>query len=66
MGKLYHVWTYKVILKDGYKTHELEFVIVKGKKASLVGIKASTLLGLAKRVHKVNNMLMYFKGLENL
>ncbi len=42
------------MLKDGHKTHELEFVTVKGKKASLIGLKASTVLVLIKRVHKVN------------
>lgn len=50
-----HVGKCKMMLKDGHKTHELEFVIVKGKKASLLGLRASTLLGLVKRVHRVNN-----------
>ena len=49
-----HVGKCKMMLKDGKRSHMLEFVIVKGKKASILGLKASTLLGLVKRVHKVN------------
>ena len=42
-----------MVLRDGRKTYELDFVIVKGKKASLLGLKA-ILLGLVGEVHKID------------
>lgn len=44
-----------MMLEVSHKTHELEFVILKGKKkASLLGLKASILLGLVRKVHIVD------------
>lgn len=43
-----------MLLRDGDNTYEIEFVIVKGKKASLLGLKASILLGLVRGVNKVD------------
>lgn len=49
-----HIGKCNLLLRDGDKTYELEFVIVKGKKSSLLGLKASILLGLVSGVHKVD------------
>lgn len=49
-----HIGKCNLLLRDGDKTYELEFIIVKGKKSSLLGLKASILLGLVSGMHKVD------------
>lgn len=43
-----------MLLGNGDKIYDLECKIVKGKKTSILGLKASIILGLVSGLHKVD------------